>query len=243
MEPHLRAAFRTSFTEAQCEAWGQRSEAAKVLGEATRWLVPLQAALEKGDVAGYSSRRLAFLAELLVELEDEIAATTEPAEGAPPHPGHPGARQSAFTYARGVRRELIDRLGLIAAGRDELQALVAARDEGDKSPDTLRDSLAGLIELASRWRRDPAMELLADDADLTTARLGGAYNALEALARADVVLGEGAGREGDAGSVNRVEGRVLRELDLAQRAFARARAAGLPVPPLVPGPMLRKGFG
>lgn len=238
LDTKLRLAFRSSFSDEQCETWGSRTEAVKVLTEAGQWLGPLFGAVEKKSIAGYSARRLAFLAELLVALEDEIAAT----QGAASQP-HGGARSSAVTYAKGIRRDLLDRLRLMAGGRDELLALVASRDEGEGTLEDLRDSLAGLIELAGRWRRDPVLELLADDAELSVARLGGAYNALEALARADEVLRVGAGaQEGDGESVNRIEGRVLRELHLAQTAFARAREAGEPVPALTAGPTLKKGF-
>jgi hypothetical protein len=237
LDTKLRLAFRTTFTDEQCEGWGSRTEAVKVLAEAGQWLGPLHSAVEKKTVGGYSARRLAFLAELLVALEDEIAATAGP-DGLP----HRGARRSAVTYAKGVRRDLLDRLGLVAGGRDELRALVHSRDEGEGSLEDLRDSLAGLIELAGRWRRDPVLELLADDAELSVARLGGAYNALEALARADEVLRAVDGATGDSDSVNRIEGRVLRELHLAQTAFARARELGEAVPNLVAGPTLKKGF-
>jgi hypothetical protein len=188
-------------------------------------------------VAGYSLRRLTFLAELLVALEDEVAATSAEAGLS-----NRGARQSAFTYARGVRADLLDRLSVIAGGREDLQALLKSRDEGDRTLETLRDSLAGLIDLSGRWRRDPTLELLSDDADLTTARLGGAYNALEALTRTDELLRGSTDATGDAESVNRIEGRVLRELNLALQAFRRARQGGETVPALVPGPTLEKGF-
>lgn len=235
LDARLRAAFRAAFTEEQCEAWGSRTEAAKVLREAEGWLTALRDFLEAKELPGYSPRRLAYLAELLVALEDELTAS---AEG----DAHRGARRSAVTYARGVRRELVDRLVLVAGGREELARAVADRDQGDGAVESLRDSLAGLVDLAGRWRREPALELLADDADLTTARLGGAFNALEALTRADAVLREAPDEAGDSRSVNRLEGRVLRELHLVAEAARRAKARGLAVPALVSGPSLRKGF-
>ena len=232
IDARLRQAYLATFTEAQCTGLGEKTVAAAVLKEAVAWLPVLHRAVQRGPVGGYSSRRLAFLAELVVALEDELEATG----------GHGGARASTLTWARGVKADLVARLTFLCGGRAELLAQVLRRAGGEASVHEVRDALTGLIELATRWRRDPLMELLADDADLTTARLGAAYNALEALARTDDVLREVVSDGGDSAGVNAIEGRILAELHVAHGAFRQARAAGAAAPALTPGPSLKKAF-
>lgn len=239
IDSKLRAAFRSTFSDEQCAAWGSKTRAADVLRESAAWVTALHATLGKQPVAGYSARRLGYLCELLVELEDELAVSTSPAEQ---HAEHQGARSSALVLAIRTRDDLEDRLTLVAGGRADLLAALSERRQVGKSLPTVRDTLAGLIDLAGRWRKDPVLELLAEDADLTAARLNAAYNALESLSRTDEVLREAPAAGADAASVDLVEGRVLHELHLAQQAFARARQAGQTVPALAPGPALRKAF-
>ena len=78
---------------------------------------------------------------------------------------------------------------------------------------------------------------------LSEARLNSAYAALEALAGARSVSLNPSTTEGDAPSVNRIEGRVLREMYLAQRLFNESREAGVNVPALIAGPRLKAIFG
>jgi len=232
IDARLRQAYLASFTEAQCTALGEKTVAREVLKEAVSWLPTLHRAVQRTTVGGYSSRRLAFLAELVVALEDELQAVG----------GHGGARASTLTWARGVKADLVTRLSFLSGGRAELREQVLRRAGSEASLHQVRDALTGLIELATRWRRDPLMELLADDADLTTARLGAAYNALEALARTDEVLREVVSDGSDSAGVNAIEGRILAELQVAHGAFRQARAAGAAVPALQPGPSLKKAF-
>jgi hypothetical protein len=227
----LRKAYLASFSEAQCSALGEKTQAAKVLAEAVAWLPTLQRSVKVHPVGGYSARRLAFLAELVVALEDERSAS-----------GGGGARTSTLTWGRVVKADLAARLAFLAGGREDLVAQVQGRAGHEDSLHQVRDALTGLIDLATRWRRDPLFEVLADDADLTTARLSAAYNALEALARTDEVLREVVADGGDSAGVNAIEGRILAELNLAHRAFREARAAGASVPALVAGPSLRLAF-
>jgi hypothetical protein len=240
IDSRLRAAFMSSFSEEQCETWGTRTKAVDVLKEAVAVVNTLHATLQKQAVGGYSQRRLAFLCEQLVELEDEISVTTS---GDGEKDSQRGARASALAVAVRTRNDLSNRLKVIAGGREDLLAQIGERNSKGVTPGPVRDALAGLIDLAGKWRRDPVLELLADDADLTAARLTAAYNAQESLGRTDDVLREATLGGGDAASVNKVEGRVLRELRLAQKAFSRAKESGANVPGLVFGPTLRRGFG
>jgi hypothetical protein len=234
IDARLRQAYLASFTEAQCTALGEKTQAVRVLAEAVGWLPALHKAVQARTVGGYSARRLAFLAELVVALEDEL--------GADEHGSHSGARASTLTWAREVKAELVARLTFVAGGREALVAQVVERAGSDASTHQVRDALTGLIELASRWRREPLLEALADDADLSAARLSAAYNALEALARTDEVLRAVVADGADSAGVNAVEGRILAELHLARTAFGQARAAGQVVPALPWGPSLRLAF-
>lgn len=213
VDHRLRAAYKSAFSDEQCDAWGELTKAKEVLAEAGRWVTAMSATLKKGPVGGYSLRRLAYLCELLVQLEDEIEKTSDAGQRS-------GARRSATHLALKLKQDLLNRLYLIVGGRLDLRALITDRDEPGDSPQTIRDSLTGLIDLASRWRRDPVIEMLADDADLAEVRLNAAYNALENLTRADEDTADLTQfNGGDTPSVNRIEGRVLRELKLAQDAF------------------------
>ena len=213
LDTKLRLAFQSSYSDEQCEAWGSRTEAVKVLAEAGQWLGPLYGAVEKKSVAGYSARRLAFLAELLVSLEDEIAAT----QGSASQP-HGGARRSAVTYAKGVRRDLLDRLRLMAGGRDELLALVASRDEGEGTledyprlagrPHRARRALAARPGAGAVGRRRRAHR---------RSPRGGLQRPRGPDPQPTSCSGWAPRPTGDAESVNRIEGRVLRELHLARR--------------------------
>ena len=85
--------------------------------------------------------------------------------------------------------------------------------------------------------------MLANDVGLSEERLNNAYSSLEALAGASSVSLNAGAYEGDAPSVNRIEGRVLREMRLAQRLFNESREAGVNVPALIAGPSLKAIFG
>ncbi len=239
LDSKLRAAYRASFTEEQCEAWGERTKAEAVQREAEKWLATMHATLKKGPVSGYSQRRLAWVAELLVAMEDERARQGSEADLDVAR----GARSSAMKVASRSRSDLLARLRLVAGGREDLAAEISARSGTAKTPQHVRDGLTGLIALGSQWRHDPALLLLADDADLSDARLSAAYDALENLSRTDEASFDVSSGAADSASVNRVEGRLLRELRHAQAAFELARENGQPAPVLVAGPGIRAAFG
>lgn len=239
LDSKLREAFRASFSDEQCDAWGERTKADAVQREAEKWLATLHATLKKGPVAGYSQRRLAWLCELIVALEDERSLKAD----GPDLDVARGARASAMQVAVRHRANLLARLRLLAGGRDDLAVQISARSGGARTPQAVRDSLTGLIDLGTLWRRDAQLLLLADDADLSAARLSAAFDALENLSRADVASYDASSGAGDSAAVNRIEGRVLRELRHAQAAFELARENGQAVPVLVAGPAIRAAFG
>lgn len=233
----LRAAFRAAYTDEQCDAWGQETKAENVVREAQKWLVTMDKALKADPDVTYSRRRLAYLCELVVLLEDEVARTTDTAAESLRL-----TRNSALAVAANAQRDLTRRLYAMAGGQEALRKVVAERTGSLDSPSEVQDSLTELIDLAVKWRRNEVMEALADDVGITEDRLNAAYSALESLTGASDVALNAAAYEGDAPSVNRVEGRVLRELRAAQLSFRDAREAGVNVPALVAAPSLGANF-
>ena len=235
----LRAAFRSAFTDEQCDAWGEKTKAENVIKEAEKFVATMNRALKDNTDVTYSRRRLTFLCELLVLLEDEVAHTTDTSMG-----GLRSTRGAALAVANNARKDLARRLRALAGGQQKLLGEVATvAPHSESSPTDVQDSLTATIDLGVKLRRNELMEALADDVGLTEARLNSAYSALESLAGARSVSLNAAAFEGDAPSVNRIEGRVLREMRLAQRLFNESREAGVNVPALVAGPSLKVIFG
>ena len=235
----LRAAFRAAFTDEQCDAWGEKTKAENVIKEAEKFVVTMNRALKDHTDVTYSRRRLTFLCELLVFLEDELAHTTDSTGGE-----LRSTRSAALAVANNARRDLSRRLRALAGGQQKiLQEIARVAPSNEASPSEVQDSLTATIDLGMKLRRNELMEALADDVGLTEAKLNSAYASLEALAGASSLSLNPAAWEGDAPSVNRIEGRVLREMSLAQRLFNESREAGVSVPALVPGPSLKVIFG
>lgn len=231
----LRAAFRLAFSDEQCDAWGALTRAEDVIKEAQRWIGIMAGALKDGADVTYSRRRLTFLCELLVLLEDELAYTKNSA-----NVDLRCTRNAALAVANNARKDLTRRLRALAGGQEKLLREVDRLAPGRESSATdVQDSLTATIDLGLKMRRSEIMEALADDVGLTEARLNSAYAALEALAGARSITLEPVAQEGDAPSVNRIEGRVLREMRLAQQLFDEARTMGAKVPPLRVGPTLK----
>lgn len=228
----LRAAYRSAFTDEQCDAWGEKTKAENVIKEAERWIATLARDLpENADVA-YSRRRLAYLCELVVLLADEMSRTSG-------GQALRATRSAAIELANNARVDLARRLRALAGGQQKILAEIAsASPENPESGFDVQESLTELISLATRLRRDDVLEALADDVGLTEARLNAAYSALENIAGAREVADNAAAYEGDAPTVNRIEGRVLREMKLAQRLLREARERGVKVPALVAAPTL-----
>lgn len=235
----LRAAFRSAFTDEQCDAWGSQTKAENVIKEAEKFVATMNRALKDGTDVTYSRRRLTFLCELLVLLEDEVEHTKD-SESADLR----STRSAALAVANNARKDLARRLRALAGGQQViLQEIAAVAPGSDKSASDVQDSLTATIDLGMKLRRNELMEALANDVGLTEERLNSAYASLEALAGASSVSLNAGAYEGDAPSVNRIEGRVLREMRLAQRLFNESREMGVNVPALVAGPSLKSIFG
>jgi hypothetical protein len=235
----LRAAFRSAFTDEQCDAWGEKTKAENVIVEAEKFIATMARSLKDSSDVTYSRRRLAYLCELLVLLQDEVEHTKDSSMT-----GLRSTRSAALAVAVNARRDLARRLRALAGGQQKLlQEVANAAPQDERSANDLMDSLTATIDFAQKLRRNDVTEALADDVGLTEARLNSAYSALESLAGAREVALNAAAYEGDAPSVNRIEGRVLREMKLAQRLFIESREAGVNVPVLVAGPSLKAIFG
>lgn len=235
----LRAAFRNAFTDEQCDAWGAKTKAENVIKEAEKFVATMNRALKDNTDVTYSRRRLTFLCELLVLLEDEVEHTRDSASA-----DLRSTRSAALAVANNARKDLARRLRALAGGQQKiLQDIASVAPGSDTSPSDVQDSLTATIDLAVKLRRNELMEALANDVGLTEERLNNAYSSLEALAGASSVSLNAGAYEGDAPSVNRIEGRVLREMRLAQRLFGESREAGVNVPGLIAGPSLKTIFG
>jgi hypothetical protein len=235
----LRAAFRAAFADEQCDAWGEKTKAENVIKEAEKFVATMARALKDGTDVTYSRRRLTFLCELLVLLEDEVNRTKDTSTTE-----LRSVRGAALQVANNARRDLARRLRAVAGGQQKLlQEIAQVAPASETSATDVQDSLTATIDLCQKLRRNEIMEALADDVGLSEARLNSAYAALEALAGAREVALNAAAYEGDAPSVNRIEGRVLREMRLAQKLFNEARDAGVNVPALVAGPSIKTIFG
>jgi hypothetical protein len=235
----LRSAFRAAFNDEQCDAWGEKTKAEQVIREAEKFVAVMAAALDERMDVTYSRRRLTYLCELLVLLEDEVRHT----DGSTSRELR-SARSATLAVAVHARRDLARRLRALAGGQQKLlQDIANASPANEQSPTDVQDSLTATIDLALKLRRNEVIETHADDIGLTEARLNGAYSALEGLAGAREIGFNAAQYDGDAPSVNRIEGRVLREMRLAQRMFNESREAGVKLPALVVGPSLKSIFG
>lgn len=235
---NLRAGFRAAFTDEQCDAWGEKTKAANVIQEAEKWIATMAKALKDDTDVAYSRRRLAFLSELLVLLQDELESTKD----ASSHELR-RTRAAALQVANNARRDLARRLRAVAGGQQRIiEDIQRAAPQSDSSVVDVQESLTALIDVAVKLRRNDVLEAMANDAGLTQDRLNSAYAALESLTGARDVALNAAAYEGDAPTVNRIEGRILREMKLAQRLFNEARAEGVNVPALLPGPSLAAIF-
>lgn len=222
----LRAGFRAAFTDDQCMTWGRRSSAREVLREGQAWLVTMDRALKKVPPFAYSRRRLAWLAEQLLALEREVAATTDPERGEKLE-----ARGVALKRAVEARRQLAQQLRAVIGGqRRWLEPLYASRPANAQRPQYVLTSLDATLALADQLARDKVLAPLLLDVGFDARARAAVMAVREELDRTRVATLAMAGRPGDTPSVNLLEGRVLRELRYAKRLLDDARRSGVSVP-------------
>lgn len=207
------------WTDKQCEAWARDAKAAEVLHQAQDWLGVAAGALAREDHQDvpYSKQRLAWLAELTVRLEEELAGTQK-AEVVQARQ----ARDEALEESKQVRARLRSRMVLLVGGDEERGAALAIANKGE-----VLGALKSLQELLTRWRRDARLRVLADELGLDESMLVRAESSVKLLREA-----ESKAVVGPTPPVGRVEGRVLRELRALQLAFEAAREEKLKVPAL-----------
>lgn len=224
LDDKRRKAYRAAFSDSQCEAWGQQTKAENVLADAERGVGAVAAKVKNGGVTGYSSRRLAWVCQLMADLEDAIASQTA-ADGTDAR----AQRNAAVSVADRARKRLAAGLYSMAGGDASLRKQIADRNESSSVPHVLESSLTGLVQLALRWRRTEHGEVLADDAGITDEFLSSVSAVVDSLREANEhTYGEGVGR--DSAETNRVEGRVLRELSFLRKALVTAKELGDAVP-------------
>lgn len=238
LSDELRTGFRAAFTDEQCVAWGERTKATNVLSEAEKWVVTMARALKDDTDVAYSRRRLSYLCELVVKLHEEIQATTDSSMRELRR-----AQQVAMATAEQVRRDLARRLRALAGGQQTLLDDIAqAALQVSPSPLEVEKALTATIALATKVRQQSTLTAVAQDVGLTEDNIQRATEALHALSAARVQALNANSFHGDAPSVSRLEGRILREMKLAQRLFREAREEGVSVPALVAGPSLKVIF-
>jgi hypothetical protein len=224
LDDRRRKAYRAAFTDAQCEAWGRATKADGVLSDAERGVGAVAAKVRSGGVPGYSAHRLAWVCQLMADLEDAIASQRK-AGGTEAR----AQRKAAVAVADRARRLLVAGLESMAGGDASLRQQLADRNEAGLAPHVLESSLTGLVQLALQWRRTEHGEVLADDAGITDAFLSSVSAVVDSLREANEhTYGDGA--DSDSAQTNRIEGRLLRELGFLKNALATARALGAVAP-------------
>ncbi len=236
LSPLLREGFRSMWSDKQCDAWARRTKATDVLHQAHDWLLVANGALsrERNEDVLYSKQRLAWLAELTVKLEDELAGTRKPEFIAARQ-----KRDEALVESNQLRARLRSRMVLLVGGDEERGAALAIANKGSRTPAEVTGALTQLAELLTRWRRDARLRVLADELALDEALLVRVESSARLLRDAALEAVSMPSERGDAPSVNRVEGRVLRELRALQLAFSAAKEEGLNVPSLKVRPAMK----
>ncbi|WP_437534201.1 hypothetical protein WME79_08875 [Sorangium sp. So ce726] len=264
-----RAAFRSRFSDAQCDELGGRAKSGQVFREGLEWAARIQKTLE-GPHEGlrYSEDRFTWLLECLLALAKE-RALYKSAQGSP------GAARCLGEHARAASLETREYLlGMLAelAGGVEAEVEALERAQGTVSDDRdLAASLRALSLLAQDWlgRAGDVDRALVAAAGLTDAHAQTAWRSADELERAasDVALATSNGAEGaeaasegaeaandgdaqgegeadgaakrDPAALVRAQGRLLREMAVAMRSFAEARRKNRSIRKLVPGPGTR----
>lgn len=214
-----RRIYLRAFTDAQCDAWGDRTKAALVHAEAERFVGAVAATLKK-PVVGYSLHRFAWLCQLVTELDDAVASDESGRASVARQ-----ERAGAFHVADKARKRLVTGLMAAAMGDPGFTKAITERNETPKAPHVLESSLTGLLQLASQLRRSDDGELIADDVGLTAEFLSSVSAMTDALREANERT-YGLGPGGDSEHTNRIEGRVLREMAHAVRTLRRAKEDG-----------------
>jgi hypothetical protein len=206
-----RSAFRSQFSDAQCDALGTRTKAEAVGRDARAWAATIDASLRKHPdvLRRYGKARFAWFLECIRDLYQALDAQRAAR-------GSVGASKRQAGYAReaarAAREDLLEALEMIVGGSEAERESLSAASGAARSNEEIARSLRSLADLAEGWLKERA----AGDATL-----------------------EGKGTARDAPAVNRIEGRLLLEMRIVMRVFARAHERNAVVPRLTPGPGTR----
>lgn len=225
----MREAYASLWTDAQCDAWGRRTKGAEVLKQAHEWLLVADGALKKpgAEDVPWSRQRLAWVASLAVQLENELAGKVDDELSAALK-----AKEAHLAAAKQLRARVLSRLSLLVGGDGERSAALAVANKGSRTPEEVGGTLHALQNLLERWRKEARLRLLADELGLDEATVALLADTRDALREVELTANALRPMKGDTPSLNRVEGRLLRELRALQLAFGTAREEGLNVPQL-----------
>ena len=229
LDERRRRVYRAAFTDEQCDAWGKRTKAESVEGEAERFVGTLDGILKKGDIGGYSRYRFSWLCHLVGELNDAIDS-----DGAGSADSARTERAAAVAIANKARKRIVNGLLSVTQGNAAFTKQITDRNESSLAPHALESTLTGLLQLAVQARRSEDGALLSDDAGLTEEFLSSVSAITEALRESNEAT-YSTDRGTDSQRTNRIEGRVLREMAFAMSTLRRAREAGDDVPSITPG--------
>jgi hypothetical protein len=235
LSPLLREGFRSMWTEQQCDAWARRTKANDVLHQAQEWLLVAEGALARAqnEDVPYSKQRLAWLAELTLGLEEQVSGTPKPEVLEARR-----VRDDAFEEANQLRARLRSRMTLLVGGDEARGAALAIANKGNRTVEEVSSALEHLAQLLTSWRQDARLRILADELGLDDGLIFRAEESARLLKEAALEAASVSTQRGDSPAVNRIEGRVLRELRALQLAFSAAKEEGLTVPVLkVKGPL------
>jgi hypothetical protein len=234
-----RGAFQSLYTEEQCEAWGTKTKSQGVYDDGCRFALVASTTIFKRPtiVIGYSPARLAYLVECLDELATQIAAQKGDSHVASNAAALRAAAEISVSKAtRTLRRKLKAIAGGLPVKRKTIANAASSRDHD------VGQTLKGLAGLASDWlaSTDAHVKVLVKDAALTDADVAAANGAVAALraAREGKTLG-GVDSDRDTPAVNRIEGRVLREMKWAMDCFDEAHEDDSTIARLVPSAATR----
>jgi hypothetical protein len=235
LSPLLREGFRSMWTEQQCDAWARQTKANDVLHQAQEWLRVADGALSRAehDDVPYSKQRLAWLAELTVGLEEQVAGTPK-AEVLEAQ----RTRDAALEESNQLRARLRSRMTLLVGGDEARGAALEIANKGSKTAEEVTSALEHLALLLTNWRQDARLRILADELGLDDGLLFRAEESARLLKDATLEAASVSTERAGPPPTNRIEGRVLRELRALQLAFSAAKEEGLQVPALkVLGPL------
>jgi hypothetical protein len=229
LSPLMREAYASLWSDDQCAAWGRRTKAVEVAKQANAWLLVADGALKKpgAEDVPWSRQRLAWVASLTVQLENELAGKVDDEIAAAKL-----LRDERLAAGKQLRARVLSRMSLLVGGDGERTAALKVANKGARTADEVCDTLRALETLLERWRKEARLRLLADELALDETVVALMAETRDALREADLASAAVRPLRGDSPSTNLVEGRLLRELRALQLAFETAREEGLNVPRL-----------